>query len=116
MASKNLLYHFNRMPHGTIFWTEGFRAAVGAVAGMDEHKVTILFQADGVWNALKDVDTKENKGYFATLNEAGTRYYVIKEDLEKRGIKEEKIKDGIEIIERKDALKLYKEADFILDW
>jgi sulfur relay (sulfurtransferase) DsrF/TusC family protein len=116
MGSKKLLYHFNRAPHGTIFWTEGFRAAVGATAGIDEHKVTILFQADGVWYTLKNIDKRENDGYLQTLEEAGTEYYVVKEDLEKRGIGEDEVQENIRIIPREEALALYKEADFILDW
>lgn len=116
MGTKRLLYHFNRAPHGTIFWTEGLRAAVGAVAGVDEHKVDILFQADGVWSALKEMGRKENEGYMQTLEEGDTKFYVVREDLEKRRIREDGVWEKVEIISRKEALRLYKEVDFILDW
>lgn len=116
MATKKLLYHFNRPPHGTVFNTEGMRASVGAVAGIDEHEVTILFQADGVYYCLKDVDRSENMGYEITLKKSGVRNFAVKEDLEARGISEDEIADDMTPISRADAFKLYQEAEFILDW
>ena len=100
MATRKLLYHFNRPPHGTVFNTEGMRAAVGAVAGIDEHEVTILFQADGVYYSLKDVDRSENKGYEITLKKFGDMNYVVNEDLEARGISEDELSDDMTVISR----------------
>ena len=116
MATRKLLYHFNRPPHGTVFNTEGMRASVGAVAGIDEHEVTILFQADGVYYGLKDVDRSENMGYEVTLKKFGVPNYVVKEDLETRGISEDELADDMKVISRADAFKLYQEAEFVLDW
>lgn len=116
MATRKLLYHFNRPPHGTVFNTEGMRAAVGAVAGIDEHEVTLLFQKDGVYYALKNVDRSENLGYEVTLKKAGVTNYVVKEDLEERGISEEEIADDMTVIPRSDTWELYDQADFCLDW
>ena len=116
MATRKLLYHFNRPPHGTVFNTEGMRAAVGAVAGIDEHEVTILFQADGVYYSLKDVDRSENMGYEVTLKKFGVVNYVVKEDLEARGISENDMADDMTVISRTDAFNLYQDAEFILDW
>jgi len=116
MATKKLLYHFNRPPFGTVFYTEGWRAAVGATAGIDEHEVTILMQGDGVYYALKGTDRTENLGYEATLNKIGVKYYVVKEDLENRSISQNEIANDMTIISRADTWKLYQEADFNLDW
>jgi sulfur relay protein TusB/DsrH len=116
MATRKLLYHFNRPPHGTVFNTEGMRASVGAVAGVDEHEVTILFQKDGVYYSLKDVDRSENMGYEVTLKKFEVKSYVVNEDLKARGISEEEIADDMTVISREDAFKLYQEAEFILDW
>jgi sulfur relay (sulfurtransferase) DsrF/TusC family protein len=116
MATRKLLYHFNRPPFGTVFYTEGWRAAVGATAGIDEHEVTLLFQGDGVYYCLKDVDRAENLGYEGTLQNAGVKYYVVKEDLDACGISQDEVADDMTIISRADTWKLYEEAEFTLDW
>ncbi len=116
MATKKLLYHFNRPPYGTVFYTEGMRAAVGATAGIDKHEVTLLFQADGVYYCLKDVDRSENKGYEGTLKKAGVKYYAVKEDLEARGISQDELADDTTVIPRTATWELFQEADFNLDW
>lgn len=116
MATKKLLYHFNRAPYGTVFYTEGWRAAVGATAGIDEHEVTLLFQGDGVYYCLKGADRAENLGYEATLQKAGVKYYVVKEDLESHNILKDEIANDMNIISRQDTWRLYEEADFNLDW
>jgi sulfur relay (sulfurtransferase) DsrF/TusC family protein len=116
MATKKLLYHFNRAPYGTVFYTEGWRAAVGATAGIDEHEVNLLFQGDGVYYCLKGADRAENLGYEGTLKKAGVKYHVVKEDINARGISEGEIADDMVIVPRADTWKLYHEADFTLDW
>lgn len=116
MATRKLLYHFNRAPYGTVFYTEGWRAAVGATAGIDEHEVTLLFQGEGVYYCLKGADRAENLGYEGTLKKAGVKYYVVKEDLEKRGISHDEIANDMNVIPRADTGRLYQEADFNLDW
>lgn len=116
MATKKLLYHFNRAPFGTVFYTEGMRASVGAIAGIDEHEVTLLFQSDGIYYCLKNVDRSENKGYEVTLKKAGVKNYAVKEDLEARGVSQGELAEDITVISRADTWKLYDEADFNLDW
>jgi len=116
MATRKLLYQFNRTPYGNVFYTEGWRAAVGATAGIDEHEVTLLLQGDGVYYALKGADRAENLGYEGTLKKAGVKYFVVKEDLDARGVSQDEIAMDMSIIPRADAGKLYSDAEFILDW
>lgn len=116
MATRKLLYHFTRPPYGNVFQTEGWRAAVGATAGIDEHEVTILLQGDGIYYALKNADRAENLGYEKTLQRSDTKYYVVKEDLAARDVSEDEIADDMTVIERADTWSLYEEADFNLDW
>jgi sulfur relay protein TusB/DsrH len=116
MATRKLLYHFNRPPYGTVFQTEGWRAAVGATAGIDEHQVTLLMQADGVYYALKGADRAENLGYEGTLKKAGVKFYAVKEDLEARGISQNELATDITLITKEETGKLYQDADFCLDW
>ena len=116
MGTKKLLYHFNRAPYGTVFYTEGWRAAVGAIAGFDEHEVNLLLQGDGIFYALKNVDRSENLGYEISLKKAETKFYVVREDLEARDISQGELADDMTVISRADTWKLYEEADFNLDW
>lgn len=116
MATKKLLYHFNRAPYGTVFYTEGWRASVGATAGIDEHEVTLLFQGDGVYYCLKGADRAENLGYEGTLKKAGVNYYVVEEDLAARAISRDEIASDMIPIKRADTWRFYHEADFNLDW
>jgi sulfur relay (sulfurtransferase) DsrF/TusC family protein len=116
MATRKLLYHFNRPPFGTVFYTEGMRAAVGATAGIDEHEVTLLFQGDGIYYCLKEVDRTENLGYEGTLKKADVKYYAVQEDLEARNVSQGELAGDITVIPRADTWKLYQEADFNLDW
>ncbi|MDI6800158.1 MAG: DsrE family protein [Actinomycetota bacterium] len=116
MAEKRILYHFNRAPHGNIFWTEGMRAATGAVAGIDEHKVDLLFQGDGVYNALKDMEETESLGYLPSLEEAEAGYYVVDEDIKERVIGVGDLKDRFKVIDRAKAAALYLQTDMNVDW
>lgn len=116
MATRKLLYNFNRPPYGSVFYTEGWRAAVGATAGVDEHEVTILLQGDGVYYSLKGADRAENLGYEATLQKAGVKYYVVKEDLEARNISLNEVAEDMNVIPRTQTWNLYQQADFNLDW
>ncbi len=43
-------------------------------------------------------------------------HYVVKEDLEARGISQGELADDMTVIPRADTWKLYQEADFNLDW
>ncbi|MEK7273768.1 MAG: DsrH/TusB family sulfur metabolism protein [Candidatus Desantisbacteria bacterium] len=116
MATRKLLYHFNRPPYGTVFHTEGWRASVGATAGIDEHQVTLLMQSDGVYYALKNADRAENLGYEGTLKKAGAKFYAVREDVEARGISQDELAADITLIPKAETGKLYQEADFCLDW
>lgn len=116
MATRKLLYHFSRAPYGTVFHTEGWRAAVGATAGIDEHEVTLLMQCDGVYYALKGADRAENLGYEATLKKAGVKFYAVKEDIEMRGISQDELAADIMLIPKAETGRLYQEAEFVLDW
>ena len=96
---------------------EGLRAAVGCAAGIDEHRATLLFQGDGVFYALKDVDRTENQGYMGTLKDLDcANYFVVSEDLDSRGIRSNELSDDMKVISRYESVKLYEEADVIMDW
>ena len=69
MGEKKVLINICKAPFGNIFYTEGLRAGVGASAGIDENIPTILFQSDGVFYCLKDVDRTDSLAYFQSYEE-----------------------------------------------
>lgn len=116
MAEKKVLINICRAPFGTVFYTEGLRAAVGASAGIDENIPTVLFQSDGVFYCLKDVDRTDALAYFESYKNMGTKLCAVKEDLEERGIAEAELAPDIEVIPRKRAFELFQENDFNMDF
>jgi sulfur relay (sulfurtransferase) DsrF/TusC family protein len=116
MAEKKVLINICRAPFGTVFYTEGLRAAVGTSAGIDENIPTILFQSDGVFYCLKDVDRTDARAYFESYKTMGTKLYAVKEDLDERGITGAELAPDIEVISRDKALGLFQENDFNMDF
>ncbi|MFN3467936.1 MAG: DsrE family protein [Candidatus Brocadiales bacterium] len=116
MPQRNVLVTINRLPYGSIYYTEGLRAAVGVTSGVDENKVTIAYLGDGVHFALVGVDRKDTDKYLGTLNKQGARLVVHKEALKERGIKETDVDAGFEILPEKEIFKLLQEADFTMDF
>lgn len=114
MGEKNVLITMNNAPYGSIYYTEGLRAAVGITSGIDEHKVSVAYLGDGAYFALKGVDRKDTETYISTLKKTESRMVVEKESLEERNIEETKIAEDIEIIPRSEVLKIMNEADLAI--
>ena len=116
MAEKKVVISFNRAPYGSIFYTEGLRAAVGVTAGIDEHKVDVIFLGDGVFFALKNVARDDSKGYLGTLAKLGTKLYAEEESLNDRKIAKDALAGDVEVIQRKKVLELYQKSDATIDF
>ncbi len=116
MAEKKVLINICRAPFGTVFYTEGLRAAVGVSAGIDENIPTVLFQSDGVFYCLKDVDRTDALAYFESYKGMGTELCAVKEDLDERGITEAELAGDITVISRERAFELFQENDFSMDF
>jgi sulfur relay (sulfurtransferase) DsrF/TusC family protein len=116
MAEKKVLINICRAPFGTVFYTEGLRAAVGTSAGIDENIPTVLFQSDGVFYCLQDVDRADAIAYFKSLKGMGTKLYAVKEDMDERRIAEAELAPDIEVISREKAFALFQENDFNMDF
>lgn len=116
MAEKKVVVSFNRAPYGSIFYTEGLRAAVGVTAGIDEHKVDIIFLGDGVYYGLKNVDRTDALGYLGTLEKLGSKLYAEEESLKERNISADKLASDINVIPRSKVAALFKEADATIDF
>lgn len=116
MSEKNVVVTMHRAPFGTVFYTEGLRAAVGATAGIDEHQVQVVFIGDGVLYALKDVERTDSKQYLATLKAGGASLYVEAESLEARSLDRGALSDDVEVVPRSRISEILLEADHTLDF
>jgi len=116
VADRKVLINLCRAPFGTVFYTEGLRAAVGACAGLDDNMATVLFQSDGVYYCLKNVDRTDALIYFESFKEMEMELYVVKEDLEERRITEDELASDIFVIQRERAFELFRENDFNMDF
>ncbi len=114
---KKILFMFLRAPFGAIYYTEGLRAVVGMMSGLDEHKVTCVYAGDGAYYALKGADKGESAGYVKTISDISeTHYYVEKESMAERGIPEGDVDDAFEVISRDDLAKLITDNDVVFDF
>ena len=116
MGQKRVLIHFSKPPFGAAFYSEGLRAALGVTAGVEDNTPTILFQSDSVFYCLKKIDRTNTKPYFELFEAYKTRFYAVKEDLAERGISHADLADDISVISREDALALFRENDFSMDF
>jgi sulfur relay (sulfurtransferase) DsrF/TusC family protein len=116
MAQKHVLVTFNRAPYGSIYYTEGLRAAVGVTSGIDEHTLDIVYLGDGVLYTLRDVDRSDTAKYLGTLSKQGYKLKVEKESLEARGIAPDQVAEDVEVIPRQKVLELINKADLTIDF
>lgn len=116
MGQRHVLITFNHAPYGSIYYTEGLRAAVGVGGGVDEHTVDVLYLGDGVYFALKEVDRTDSAKYLATLSALGVSLKVEQEALQARSISKSDLADDVEVIDREQALELVRRADLTIDF
>jgi sulfur relay (sulfurtransferase) DsrF/TusC family protein len=94
---KKVLIIVRSRPFGTIISFEGWRAAVGMI-GMD-HEPTMLFMGDGVYSLLKTMDQTPIQMFKSTYEGFDGKICASKDSLEKRGINDSEIFDGVEILD-----------------
>ena len=116
MAQKTVMLTINHAPHGSVFCTEGLRAALGVISTPDEHDTVVVFLGDGAYSALAGVDRSEAARYIATLSEWGYRLTVETESLEMAGIRDDEVAPDVEIVPRTRVLALLAAADFVIDF
>ncbi len=116
MAQRHILFTINHAPFGSIFYTEGLRAVVGATAGIDEHTVDVVYLGEGVYYALKGVDRSDARVYLETLSKMGVKLKAERESLEERNVRAEEVAEDIEVIPRAAVHELIAKADFTMDF
>lgn len=114
MTPRHVVFTFNHLPYGTVYYAEGLRAAVGVTSGIDEHTVDLVYLGDGVHFAVKDLDRTDSARYLATFAKQGVKLKVEKESLEARNISASDLAEDTEIISHADALDLIKRADLTI--
>jgi len=112
MAQRRILFTINHAPFGSIHYTEGLRAVLGATSGIDEHEVDVLYLGDGVYFALRGVDRSDTLKYIDTLAKAGRKLKVDQLSLEERRIAREDVAPDVEVISRPAVRELIAKADF----
>lgn len=112
MAQRHILFTVNHAPFGSIFYTEGLRAVLGATSGTDEHTVDVVYLGEGVYFGLKKVNRADTAKYIHTLVQSGCRLKVEHESLTAHGITPEELADDIEVISRDTVRELLTQADF----
>ena len=116
MGQRHVLVIFNHAPYGSIYYSEGLRAAVGVTSGVDEHSVDVLYLGEGVRFALKGVDRRDSTRYLITLASFGAKLKVEREALAERGIEEDDLAEDVEVVDRREALELVRRADLTIDF
>jgi len=72
---------------------------------------SVLMYEDGIYGAIKGTAAAEK-----ISETSGVKFYVLGPDLKARGIAEDKIIDGIEIVDYAGFVKLAAENDKVQAW
>ncbi len=110
MPGKKVCVLLKSKPFSTINYYEALRAA----AGLWEHQVTFIWMDDGVYAALKDIDTSLTSRYFSELPDAGIALFVEEEALMERGFTADNLMAGIAVANGAKISELLGEAQVTL--
>ncbi|MBI5636834.1 MAG: sulfurtransferase complex subunit TusC [Nitrospinae bacterium] len=112
------LFIFKRAPHGTIYPYEGLEVIL-IMAAYDQD-ITAAFVDDGVYCLKKGQDTtglgiKEFAKTFKVLEPYGVEHlYVDRASLEARGLTEEDLVTGVEVVEAEEIANVISAQKVIL--
>lgn len=116
MARKRAVIALHHSPHSSAYLAEGLRAAVGIMAGDDEHMVEVVFLGDGVYGMLVGMDRRPWARHLAALVKQGVRLRVEKESLEALGISPQELAPEAEVVPRSRVSLMMSGADFTVDF
>ncbi len=72
---------------------------------------SVLLYEDGIYGAIKGTAVADK-----VAASSGVKFYVLGPDLKARGVGEEKVADGIEIVDYAKFVSLAVENDKVLAW
>jgi len=110
MPGKKICVMLKSKPFSTINYYEALRNA----AGFWEHQVSFIWMGDGIYAALKEVDTALTHRYFSELPDAGVSLYVEEEALRERGFTADDLTAGITVAGKQKIIELLGEAQATL--
>ncbi len=114
--AESILVLITRPPYGLEEAFAGLRLALAiAVNGM---KTTVLMMEDGVFNAVSTqkpevVKMPSNVEATKDLYDFEVPVYVVKEDLQARGISESSLFDGLKVVELAKVKDILAENDLV---
>ncbi len=107
MPGKKICVMLKSKPFSTINYYEGLRNA----AGLWEHQVSFIWMGDGVYAALKNIDTTLTHRYFSELPEAGIELYAEEEALKERGFTSNDLTAGIKVANSEKIAELLAKTE-----
>jgi tRNA 2-thiouridine synthesizing protein C len=134
MASKKFLYINRKAPHGSIYAHESLEVVL--IGAAFEQDVSLAFIDDGVFQLLKNQDTKGigmknfSRSYGALGDYDVNKIYVEKESLDIRGLTKQDLmpltyededddwteKDSIRIVSSEEVADIIEQQDVILNF
>ena len=131
MITKKFLYVNRRAPYGTIYALESLEVVL--IGAAFEQDVSLAFMDDGVYELVKEQDTKGigMKNFSPTYSALGdyevTKIYVDKESLEERGLSLDDLldlkyededddwaeKDSIRLVTRQELGEIMDQQDVV---
>lgn len=133
-TTKKFLYVNRRPPYGTVYALESLEVVL--IGAAFEQDVSLLFLDDGVFQLVKNQDTKDSdmKNFSPTYNALGdydiNKIYVSKDALKKRGLSEDDLlpltwededddwaeKKSIKIVSKSEIKEITESQDVILSF
>ena len=133
-VTKKFLYINRKAPHGSIYALESLEVVL--IAAAFEQDVTLAFIDDGVFQLLKNQDTKNigMKNFSATYRALGdydvNKIYVEQESMDLRGLSKDDLmplvwededddwaeKDSIQIVSSAQLADIIEQQDVILNF
>ncbi len=114
--AKSVLVLITKPPYGLEEAFAGLRLALAM--GVNGMKTSVLFEEEGVYNAVSTqkpeaIKMPSNIDATKELYDFDIPVYVIKEDLEERGLQTSKIFEGLTVVPKSTAKELLLQHDLV---
>ncbi|MDH5751993.1 MAG: sulfurtransferase complex subunit TusC [Deltaproteobacteria bacterium] len=115
---KKFMNIIRRAPHGTIYTYEALEMIL--IMGAFEQDISVAFIDDGVYALVKNQDTSEIgiKGFSNTFRALDgydiEKLYVDRESMEERGLTEDDLVVGVEVVSSEELGNMMKEQDVLV--
>ncbi len=112
MTKKKFLFLLSKAPYDKVNTFTGARIAL--TTRMEEHEVKVVLVEDGVYGANKNIDAMQFYNiaeYLSDLIEMGGQVLICGACIRERGISEESLIEGSEVIDMFKLVDTMGEAD-----